>query len=122
MRRWLLPATLALLASLALVGCSNDSPLDPAPDDVDGDGVPTLQDNCPFDANGTQGDCDHDGIGDACDLGDTDGDFVADYLDNCACVPNADQADSDNDGLGDRCEAGGGDRDGDGISDNEEAV
>ncbi len=39
----------------------------PDPNDVDGDGVPTAQDNCPADFNPTQTDTDGDGLGDACD-------------------------------------------------------
>jgi formylglycine-generating enzyme required for sulfatase activity len=35
--------------------------------DSDGDGVPDTSDNCPLVANPDQGDCDDDGIGDACE-------------------------------------------------------
>jgi formylglycine-generating enzyme required for sulfatase activity len=35
--------------------------------DSDGDGVPDASDNCPLVANPDQGDCDDDGIGDACE-------------------------------------------------------
>jgi hypothetical protein len=38
--------------------------LDP---DRDGDGVDNDRDNCPLDANTSQGDCDFDGVGDVCD-------------------------------------------------------
>lgn len=36
-------------------------------EDFDGDGIPTSNDNCPFDYNPSQDDCDGDGIGDPCD-------------------------------------------------------
>lgn len=46
----------------------------PTPDDLDGDGIPNSQDNCPtiFNPirpvdNGAQADCNNNGIGDACD-------------------------------------------------------
>jgi predicted extracellular nuclease len=39
----------------------------PDPDDLDGDGVPADQDNCPDVANADQADADADGKGDACD-------------------------------------------------------
>src|ERR1700760_163238 len=35
--------------------------------DDDGDGVPNATDNCPNVRNPDQADCDHDGVGDACD-------------------------------------------------------
>ena len=38
--------------------------------DLDGDDVPNGFDNCPAEANATQSDFDHDGIGDRCDLDD----------------------------------------------------
>jgi len=37
-------------------------------DDLDGDGVPDISDNCPETWNPSQGDSDGDGIGDACDI------------------------------------------------------
>jgi hypothetical protein len=52
--------------------------------DSDGDGWPDWQDNCPFTANPIQSDCDGDGIGDACALGD---DFNANQVpDVCECI------------------------------------
>ncbi|MCW5892298.1 MAG: thrombospondin type 3 repeat-containing protein [bacterium] len=81
-----------------------------APDtDTDGDGVPNVDDNCPFVPNPDQSDRDGDGVGDACDVDDPsapdrDGDGVPDEEDNCPTVPNPDQADADGDGVGDACE------------------
>ncbi|MBN1202949.1 MAG: hypothetical protein JXJ20_13955 [Anaerolineae bacterium] len=43
-------------------------------DDVDDDGIPNDEDNCPDDPNPDQEDIDSDGIGDACDLDDEDDD------------------------------------------------
>lgn len=96
-------------------------------EDLDGDGIPNAQDNCPqlFNPkrpldNGAQGDADGDGTGDVCDVcpttagasqcaaptpGDTDGDGVADAQDNCRFDANATQADADGDGKGDACDA-----------------
>jgi hypothetical protein len=68
------------------------------PGDVDDDGIPDAEDNCPRDANHGQGDADGDGPGDPCD--------------NCPDVSNADQADQDADGTGDLCDLDDTDRDG----------
>lgn len=77
--------------------------------DLDDDGVPDSDDNCPFTPNADQADADGDGIGDACTLAlafdsDFDGDGVVDSEDNCPITPNPNQADSDGDGVGDACE------------------
>ena len=63
---------------------------DPAPTDVDGDGVCGFLDNCPTTFNTDQADADGDGAGDACD--------------NCYDLANADQADANGNGIGDACE------------------
>ncbi|MCK4340411.1 MAG: thrombospondin type 3 repeat-containing protein [Phycisphaerae bacterium] len=77
--------------------------------DLDDDGVPDSDDNCPFTPNADQADTDGDGVGDACTLSftfdsDFDGDGVLDSEDNCPFTPNPDQTDSDGDGFGDACE------------------
>ena len=81
--------------------------------DIDGDGIPNLEDNCPCHANPDQKDSDNDGIGDACDncpytknydQADSDFDGIGDACDNCVYTYNPDQADRDNDGVGDVCD------------------
>jgi len=87
--------------------------------DIDLDGVPDGQDNCPSVPNAAQADRDRDGLGDFCDP-DLDGDGVPQLdplgflLDNCPYAANADQADRDGDGFGDACQ---GDRDSDRVPD-----
>jgi hypothetical protein len=67
---------------------STDAPVAP---DVDQDGVPDSEDNCPSAANPLQGDEDADTLGDVCD--------------NCPLIANADQRnDGDSDAIGDLCD------------------
>jgi cysteine-rich repeat protein len=98
----------------------------PSADDMDGDGIPNVMDNCPTVFNpirpvdgGKQADADMDGVGDVCDpcpldMGmtcsmvnpnDLDGDGIPDANDNCPAVANPDQADADMDGHGDACDS-----------------
>ncbi len=72
------------------------------PRDVDGDGVPDKDDNCPHIKNRDQQDSDGNGKGDACE--DTDGDSIVNAMDNCPTIPNALQRDTDRDGIGDACD------------------
>ena len=81
--------------------------------DIDGDGIPDSQDNCPCTPNYDQLDSDGDGVGDVCDncpnkpnpyQEDFDHDGVGDVCDNCKYKMNPDQLDSDHDGLGDSCD------------------
>jgi len=73
------------------------------PDDIDGDGIPNDEDNCPEDYNPDQEDMDEDGLGDVCDP-DIDGDGWLNEEDNCPYVYNPGQEDSDGDGIGDACD------------------
>ena len=84
-----------------------------ASDDLDGDGIPNLEDNCPCLANADQIDTDRDGVGDACDncinkynplQEDYDNDGVGDACDNCPSIVNPDQSDRDHDKVGDICD------------------
>ena len=55
-------------------------------DDLDGDGVPNIADNCPYFSNPTQDDVDGNGVGDICET-DSDGDGVLDKDDTCPFNP-----------------------------------
>jgi cysteine-rich repeat protein len=79
--------------------------------DLDSDGWPNGEDDCPDLYDPNQGDMDGDGLGDTCDP-DDDGDGIGDYSDNCPSQANAEQSDLDADGMGDPCDP---DADGDGF-------
>ncbi|OGP09581.1 MAG: hypothetical protein A2048_00125 [Deltaproteobacteria bacterium GWA2_45_12] len=81
----------------------------PANLDSDSDGVPDLQDACPFDPN--------DPIGDPC-RHDEDADGVLDTNDNCPNSANPAQDNFDGDATGDACDD---DVDGDGVANNVDA-
>lgn len=68
-----------------------------------GDGICDDFDNCPFDFNPGQSDCDENGIGDACD-NDSDGDARPDGCDVCPFDFDPDQIDCNGDGVGDICD------------------
>ena len=78
------------------------------PEDLDGDGVGNLPDNCPEVYNPGQEDADGDGIGDHCSA-DTDEDGWPDVLDNCPDASNPGQEDADSDTVGDPCDCAPGD-------------
>jgi hypothetical protein len=81
--------------------------------DLDNDGIPDKEDNCPRIPNKDQSDVDGDGVGDVCDncrekhnpdQADIDRDGVGDVCDNCPREPNPEQSDFDGDGVGDLCD------------------
>lgn len=81
--------------------------------DMDMDGIPNNEDNCPCSYNPNQSDIDNDGIGDECDncpitanpdQYDVDNDGVGDVCDNCPKMFNPLQTDSDGDRIGDSCD------------------
>ena len=82
-------------------------PVEPPVDDLDLDGVPDDEDNCPDVANADQRDEDENGVGDLCELlpeEDDDQDGVLNRDDNCPLVANNSQTDDDDDGIGNRCD------------------
>ncbi|MBM4398102.1 MAG: thrombospondin type 3 repeat-containing protein, partial [Deltaproteobacteria bacterium] len=92
---------------------NGDGVADCVDEDLDGDGVKNLDDNCLEVPNPDQSDTDQDGDGDLCDS-DDDNDGIPDLADNCRHVPNPFQQDCDKDGAGDACED---DADADGVAD-----
>lgn len=85
------------------------------PADLDLDGIPDIDDNCPAVPNADQADLDGDGQGDVCDA-DIDGDGVANDQDAFPTDPS-ESVDTDGDGIGNNADT---DDDGDGISDADE--
>ena len=80
---------------------------------VCGDGILAGAEECD-DGNTDDGDA----CSSTCGVSDRDDDGVADPDDNCPDTPNPDQDDLDDDGVGDACDD---DRDGDGLTNDEEA-
>ncbi len=64
-----LPVVFLVLSAIDRTLPGAPAPQPPAPADADADGIEDALDNCPDVANADQLDSDHDGIGDACDLG-----------------------------------------------------
>lgn len=90
-------------------------------EDMDQDGIPNTEDNCPFQWNPGQEDYDGDGAGNVCDNcvsvsnpnqadsdlgwnGQANPDAYGDACDNCPDSPNMLQEDGDHDGVGDDCD------------------
>lgn len=96
------PGTLVLLTILL----PSRAPPSQPPTDLDGDGRPDAQDNCPRRPNADQADADGNGIGDACQCGDVTGDGSTDTVDAFAIArgevssasPHFDKCDVDGDG------------------------
>ncbi len=126
----------AAALSLLLWGCVDYRSADPDDpySDVDQDGIPDGDDNCPLVYNPQQEDADLSGYGDACEIVepispccgpecilDSDGDGLHDLFDVCPWTPNTkdENWDSDLDGLGDPCDDTD-DFDGDGVDDIED--
>lgn len=91
---------------------------DPGQPDTDGDGVGDLCDNCIDVMNASQSDADVDGVGDACDFDDIDFDGVGNFIDNCPDVFNPGQEPGTGPN-GAACD-GNGDRDSDGVQDDDD--
>jgi hypothetical protein len=81
--------------------------------DIDCDGKPNAQDNCPFAFNPDQADSNRNRIGDICEgknankrdaRCDSDKDGILDQADNCILVCNPDQKDKNKNGHGDLCD------------------
>ena len=73
--------------------------------DLDGDLMPDVSDNCLDVYNPDQGDDDGNGVGNACQPpADADHDGIRDERDNCPNRDNGHQNDSDRDGIGDACD------------------
>lgn len=97
--------------TLAIDTRDNSALPQPAADDLDGDLVPDVCDNCSTAPNSDQEDVDGDGQGDLCDTcpfdftDDRDADGLCSPDDNCYAIHNPQQEDRDFDGIGDACDS-----------------
>jgi hypothetical protein len=71
-------------------GATQDHGDDLHQEDMDDDGIPNAEDNCPATPNEDQDDLDQDGVGDVCD--------------DCPTVSDPEQEDANDDNEGDACE------------------
>ncbi len=100
---------LLVLVALLLVGGAV-AHAHPEPNDVDGDNVLNVNDNCLDTPNGSQLNKDGDAQGDACDA-DDDNDLVPDTADNCRLIANPGQEGAPYPGRGTACPAAHSDND-----------
>ena len=71
------------------------------PPDLDGDGIPGCSDNCPTTPNPDQLDCNHNGIGEACE---TFADCNSNSLPDSCDIASGTSADADANGVPDTCQ------------------
>ncbi len=72
--------------------------------DSDGDQVPDCVDNCINVSNPDQGDCNHDGVGDACEIAAGAPDCNANGIPDACDIASGTSLDQNGDGIPDSCE------------------